>query len=95
MLRAAFLWLSEQPRIFRFVRRNGLARTLASRFVAGETIDEAITALHDLNTSNLSAANAEQVDEPNSDTQSNDCTPIPRTLAGFAPGFFGLFRPQA
>ncbi len=23
MLRAAFLWLSEQPRIFRFVRRNG------------------------------------------------------------------------
>ncbi len=56
MLRAAFLWLSEQPRIFRFVRRNGLARTLASRFVAGETIDEAITALHDLNTSNLSAS---------------------------------------
>jgi len=56
MLRAAFLWLSEQPRIFRFVRRNGLARTLASRFVAGETIDEAITALHDLNASNLSAS---------------------------------------
>ena len=56
MLRAAFLWLSEQPRIFRFVRRNGLARTLASRIVAGETIDEAITTLHDLNTSNLSAS---------------------------------------
>jgi len=56
MLRAAFLWLSEQPRIFRFVRRNGLARTLASRFVAGETIDEAITTLHDLNASNLSAS---------------------------------------
>ncbi len=56
MLRAAFLWLSEQPRIFRFVRRNRLARTLASRFVAGETIDEAITALHDLNVSNLSAS---------------------------------------
>ena len=58
MLRAAFLWLSEQPRIFRFVRRNGLARTLASRFVAGETIDEAITTLHDLNASNLSADRA-------------------------------------
>src|SRR5260370_10070797 len=56
MLRAAFLWLSEQPRIFRFVRRNGLARKLASRFVAGETIDNAITALHDLNVSNLSAS---------------------------------------
>jgi len=56
MLRAAFLWLSEQPRIFRFVRKNRLARTLASRFVAGETIDAAIRALHDLNASNLSAS---------------------------------------
>jgi len=56
MLRAAFLWLSEQPRIFRFVRRNRLARRLASRFVAGETIDEAITTLRDLNSSNLSAS---------------------------------------
>jgi proline dehydrogenase len=56
MLRAAFLWLSEQPRIFRFVRKNRLARTLASRFVAGETIDDAIRALHDLNASNLSAS---------------------------------------
>src|SRR5437867_3508506 len=56
MLRAAFLWLSEQPRIFRFVRRNRLARKLASRFVAGETIDEAITTLRDLSSSNLSAS---------------------------------------
>jgi len=56
MLRAAFLWLSEQPRIFRFVRKNRLARKLASRFVAGETIDEAMTTLRDLNNSNLSAS---------------------------------------
>lgn len=56
MLRAAFLWLSEQPRIFRFVRKNRLARKLASRFVAGETIDAAITTLRELNTSNLSAS---------------------------------------
>src|SRR2546428_5377444 len=56
MLRAAFLWLSEQPRIFGFVRRNRLARNLASRFVAGETIDEAIPTLRDLNVSNLSAS---------------------------------------
>jgi len=56
MLRAAFLWLSEQPRIFRFVRKNRLAHKLASRFVAGETIDEAITTLRDLNNSNLSAS---------------------------------------
>jgi len=56
MLRAAFLWLSEQPRIFRFVRKNRLAKKLASRFVAGETAEEAITALRDLNGSNLSAS---------------------------------------
>jgi proline dehydrogenase len=56
MLRAAFLWLSEQPRIFGFVRRNRLARKLASRFVAGETIDDAITTLHDVNLGNLSAS---------------------------------------
>ena len=56
MLRAAFLWLSEQPRIFGFVRKNGLARKLASRFVAGETVDEATTTLRDLNAGNLSAS---------------------------------------
>lgn len=56
MLRAAFLWLSEQPRIFRFVRRNRLARHFASRFVAGETVDEAVATLHDLNAAGLSAS---------------------------------------
>jgi proline dehydrogenase len=56
MLRAVFLWLSEQPRIFGFVRKNRLARKLASRFVAGETIDEAIATVRDLNSSNLSAS---------------------------------------
>jgi proline dehydrogenase len=56
MLRETFLWLSEQPSIFRFVRSNGLARKFASRFVAGETVDEAITMLRGLNGSNLSAS---------------------------------------
>jgi proline dehydrogenase len=56
MLRAVFLWLSEQPRIFRFVRKNRLARKLASRFVAGETIDEAMATVRELNASNLSAS---------------------------------------
>ena len=56
MLRAAFLWLSEQPRISRFVRRNGLARKLASRFVAGETPDEAMATLRELNANNMSAS---------------------------------------
>jgi proline dehydrogenase len=49
MLRAVFLWLSEQPRIFGFVRRNRLARKLASRFVAGETLDDAIATARELN----------------------------------------------
>lgn len=49
MLRSAFLWLSEQPRIFRFVRKNSLAKYFASRFVAGETIEDAIATVRELN----------------------------------------------
>jgi len=44
MMRRALLWLSEQPRIFRFVRRNRLARHFASRFVAGEEVGEGVAA---------------------------------------------------
>lgn len=44
-----FLWLSEQRRVFDFVKSNRLARKLASRFVAGETIDTAIEAARVLN----------------------------------------------
>ena len=56
MLRASLLWLSEQPRIFRFVRKSRLARRMASRFVAGETIDSAMLALRDLNAARISAS---------------------------------------
>jgi len=56
MLRAGLLWLSEQPQVFRFVRRNGLARRFASRFVAGETVESAVAALRDLNAARLSAS---------------------------------------
>lgn len=56
MLRAGLLWLSERPRLYRFVRRNGLASRLASRFVAGETVDTAMTALRDLNAARISAS---------------------------------------
>ena len=42
MIRQGLLWLSEQGKVFRFVRRNPLARSFASRFVAGETIEEAV-----------------------------------------------------
>src|SRR2546421_9767155 len=56
MLRAVVRWLSEQPRIFGFVRQNRLARKLASRFVAGETAAEAISTLAELNHGKLSAS---------------------------------------
>jgi proline dehydrogenase len=47
-MRQSLLWLSEQQRVFNFVRRNGIARKLASRFVAGETIEEAVEAAREL-----------------------------------------------
>ena len=56
MLRAGLLWLSEQPRIFRFVRGNGLARRFAARFVAGETIDAGVGALKALNAAGITAS---------------------------------------
>ena len=56
MLRSTFLWLSEQQSIFNFVRRNGLARRFATRFVAGETLDEAITAARDVNARDITAS---------------------------------------
>ena len=37
MMRTFLLWLSEQQGVFNFLRKNGLARRFASRFVAGET----------------------------------------------------------
>jgi proline dehydrogenase len=48
IVRRSLLWLSEQRKIFDFVRRNRLARKFASRFVAGETIDEAVRAAREL-----------------------------------------------
>jgi proline dehydrogenase len=49
MLRQAFLYLSNQQKIFRFVRNNRFAKRLAQRFVAGETLEEAIRAVDPLN----------------------------------------------
>jgi proline dehydrogenase len=48
MLRTSLLWLSERKSIFNFVRRNRLARRFASRFVAGETIEDGIAAVAEL-----------------------------------------------
>jgi len=55
VLRAGLLWLSEQPRIFRFVRRNGLARRFAARFVAGESPDDAVAASRELKAAGITA----------------------------------------
>ncbi len=48
MMRSGLLWLSNQKQVFNFVRSNGLARKMASRFVAGESIDEGVAAAVDL-----------------------------------------------
>jgi proline dehydrogenase len=56
MLHAGLLWLSEQARVFRFIRGNGLARRFAARFVAGETVDSGVAALKDLNAVGLTAS---------------------------------------
>jgi proline dehydrogenase len=56
MLRSTLLYLSNQPRVFRFVRNNGLAKRFARRFVAGETLDEALTAVKGLNKKGITAS---------------------------------------
>ncbi len=56
MLRSSLIWLSRQKSIFRFVRNNSLAKGFASRFVAGETIDSACTAVAALNAAGISAS---------------------------------------
>ena len=48
MLRSGLLWLSQRKSMASFVRTNGLAKRFASRFVAGETIDSAVTAAREL-----------------------------------------------
>lgn len=56
MLRSTLLYLSSQPQVFRFVRNNGLAKAFARRFVAGETLDEALGAVRALNAKGISAS---------------------------------------
>jgi len=48
MLRHGLLWLSERQEIFNFVRKNRVARSFARRFVAGETVEEAVDAALEL-----------------------------------------------
>ena len=56
MLRNTLLYLSNQPTIFRFVRRNRLAKSFANRFVAGETLETAEAAVAELNAKGITAS---------------------------------------
>ncbi|MEO6529138.1 MAG: proline dehydrogenase family protein [Gemmatimonadaceae bacterium] len=56
MLRDTLLYLSNQPRVFRFVRNNRLAKHFAKRFVAGETLAEAVDVVRGLNARGISAS---------------------------------------
>lgn len=56
MLRTSLLYLSRQQRIFNFIKNVGFARKMASRFVAGETIDTALDAVAALNAKGISAS---------------------------------------
>lgn len=55
MLRDTLLYLSDQPRVFNFVRHNRMAKGFASRFVAGETLDTALAAVKNLNSQGITA----------------------------------------
>jgi proline dehydrogenase len=56
MLRDTLLYLSNQPRVFKFVRNNRLAQHFANRFVAGETLTEAVDVVRGLNARGISAS---------------------------------------
>ena len=56
MLRSALLYLSDQKQIFRFVRNNKLAKNFANRFVAGETLETALSAVGRLNARGITAS---------------------------------------
>jgi proline dehydrogenase len=49
MLRTVMIGLSQSSRMRRFVTDNHAARQMARRFIAGETLDEAVVVVKDLN----------------------------------------------
>ncbi len=56
MLRRFLLYLSDRQQLYKFIRRNRLARYFASRFVPGETLEEAVAVVRTLNKSGISAS---------------------------------------
>ena len=55
MMRSILLWLSHNKLVRRWTTRWGLVRRAARRFVAGDTIEEAIQAIRDLSALGISA----------------------------------------
>ncbi|MFN2490243.1 MAG: proline dehydrogenase family protein [Actinomycetota bacterium] len=49
MLGRTLLWAADQPRIKRFVAHARLTRPVVERFVAGDTLDDAVRAIKELN----------------------------------------------
>ena len=56
MLRAFFLYLSTHPGMQRRVTRMRMTRSLVRRFIAGETLDEALQAIQQLNKDGIRAS---------------------------------------
>ena len=56
MLRDTLLYLSNQPRVFKFVRNSRLAKHFATRFVPGETLADALDVVRALNARGISAS---------------------------------------
>jgi len=56
MLRSILLHLSESKRLARWTMRFGVSRRVASRFVAGETLDDAVAAARALNHAGFTAS---------------------------------------
>jgi len=56
MLRSTLLYLSNQQKVFQFIRHNRLAKRMASRFVAGETVETALDAAAALNAHGIRAS---------------------------------------
>ena len=56
LIRQGLLWLSERRGMYNFVRRNGLARRFASRFVAGEEVEDGVRAAKELSRRGITAS---------------------------------------
>ena len=53
LLRSSFLWLSRRQALGRLATRLPVTRGMVARFVAGETIDQALPALESLRAAGL------------------------------------------